>query len=369
MTSASMQRSVQSIALVCPGGIGDVLLFSSVIRACKAMLPAANITLLVEGRSQAAAQLLGDVVDEVIPLKLQGVGKLTAALGLRATLCAGKYGAVVSCGSNALLAPLLASTGIPVRVGFESALSGLCLTQSVPCRKQAYAGDMYLALARGLAVALGQPFPREIHHCPVIPLTVDDTTWFTTTCWPKLNIPNPSQSWVVIHPGVSKLSIQKGLVKRWNPANWVTLANRLRENNITVVLAAGPDDADTVAAIQQGIAKTGQPALPTLAGAIKNLKELAIAFKHAAAVVCCDSAPMHVAMAAGATTVALFGDFAPHRLVPPSATHVTALAEPAGTLRPNPSYVAIEVSAVETAVLAAIHSTEGTPAPAIPSDS
>ena len=50
--------NIQSLALVCPGGIGDVLLFSPVIRACKALLPTARIALLVESRSQAAGQLL-----------------------------------------------------------------------------------------------------------------------------------------------------------------------------------------------------------------------------------------------------------------------------------------------------------------------
>lgn len=84
-------------------------------------------------------------------------------------------------------------------------------------------------------------------------------------------------------------------------------------DTIKVVLAGGPDDKDAIAEILAN--KGSLPIISTL-GETKSLADLAALIHLADAIVCVDSAPMHVAVGLRKPVVALFGPTNPNLLIP-----------------------------------------------------
>jgi heptosyltransferase-2 len=102
---------------------------------------------------------------------------------------------------------------------------------------------------------------------------------------------------VVIHPGSGGYS----LARRWEPGKWAVVADELvRRYRVQIVLVGTP--ADGVADVQASMAApsldlTGETTLPQLAAVLARCDLFLGA----------DSGVMHVAAAAGAPIVALFG--------------------------------------------------------------
>jgi ADP-heptose:LPS heptosyltransferase len=88
-------------------------------------------------------------------------------------------------------------------------------------------------------------------------------------------------------------------VKRWPEAYYVELINILKRG-FKVVLVGGPSDVELNAGVA---AATG---IPDATGKT-SLPALYLILKNATAFIGNDSAPMHVAAAAGAPTIAFFG--------------------------------------------------------------
>ena len=58
---------------------------------------------------------------------------------------------------------------------------------------------------------------------------------------------------VLIHPGVSKMSVQKGMVKIFGSQKWIEIIESLLQHQKRVFLAGGPDDDVVVSEIMNGI--------------------------------------------------------------------------------------------------------------------
>jgi ADP-heptose:LPS heptosyltransferase len=84
-------------------------------------------------------------------------------------------------------------------------------------------------------------------------------------------------------------------------------------DTIRIVLAGGPDDRE---AIQELLANKGSLPIISTFGETKSLADLAALIHLADAIVCVDSAPMHVAVGLRKPVVALFGPTNPNLLIP-----------------------------------------------------
>lgn len=133
-------------------------------------------------------------------------------------------------------------------------------------------------------------------------------------------------------PSVSSLRGPRVAVapfSRWNSKNWPAerFADAIRilagRDNARIYVAGGPGDSDAAARI---IAAAGVPAA-NLCGKL-SLVESAALFKACGVLVTNDSGPMHLAAAAGARCVALFGPTAPDRTGPWGARHTVLAADP-----------------------------------------
>jgi putative inorganic carbon (HCO3(-)) transporter len=310
--------SFQKIAFVNFGGIGDEILFAPVIEeVCKA-LPHAHATLFLEDRSRSVRELLPEL-DSVKTLEIQGQSRIKTFLQLWRMLKGQHFDVVISSGSSPFIPVMLWLTGIPVRVGFQTGFTSKnLLTVEAPLAprndRKGYAGQMYFALAQSFLQWLlkEQYTPMD----PVLPHlkrpSLEDLHWAK-----GILRPDESGGKILIHPGVSTISVQKNILKSWSPECWAELIIKLTREGHRVYLAGGPDDKQAIAEIC-GHLPSQLPGFTDLYGQTKNLRQLAALIVASDLLLCVDSSPMHLAVGYQKPLVAMFGPTDEAKLLPPN---------------------------------------------------
>lgn len=146
-----------------------------------------------------------------------------------------------------------------------------------------------------------------------------------------------SDSWrketlkLAVHPGAGKAE------NIWKPENFAMVVNTLgRAREITLVVVQGPADAATVEAFTKACHISGT----VVKG--RSITDVAALMKRADLVLCNDTGVMHVACAAGARVLAIFGLTDPVRWAPRSPG-LRVVRAPGGDLRAlDPATVARE---------------------------
>lgn len=271
------------------GGLGDEILFLPTIISVKKQFPDAEITLALEPRSKGVVSLT-NIIDKTLYADIKGKNKYFELFKLLIKIWRERFDMVVSSGSNKFISMFLFSTFIPKRYGYNSGkLSELLLTSAVKLNKNQYAAKMYHDLVRGIT-----EYNTELPEIDVIKKNTEADT-------------------VLIHPGVSLLSVKKGMIKTIPAKEWAEVVNKLADCGKKVILAGGPDDRETIETIQKLV-----PAekYTNMFGKTKNLKELAELISGAEKFLCSDSAPLHVAVALGVKTYVIFGSTDDKKLIP-----------------------------------------------------
>ena len=312
------------------GGIGDQILFFPTLKTLKKTFDNSHITFVTEPRSGSVNQLT-DLIDEVFicDLKTNNVN----AFKLLWKAFWGKYDIVISSGSSKLVAILLFLTGIKKRIGYDSgALSQILLTQAVPLNKEQYAVNMYHDLAS--------------EENPKLPEVKIDIEHDRKSYIENLIYSDMPKKKVVIHPGVSKLSIEKGIIKFWSAKNWATLIRKLvQSEEYRVILTGGTDDREIYSEIfadecshYKNVGGIGLPPyyenLIDLSKESFSIKEFAYIVKLSDMLVCVDSAPMHIAVGLNKPVVALFGPTDDKKLLPENNKLFTAVKNDKARCRP-----------------------------------
>ena len=275
------------------GGIGDEILFLPSILSVKKEFPDSEITLALEERSKGITTLT-DVIDKTLYANIKKCGKWGKYLALGKLLIkiwCGNYDMVISSGSNKFISIFLFMTFIQKRYGYDTGyLSRLLLTRTVELNKNQYAVNMY--------------------HDLVTPITEIKTEL------PEFNIEKQpvKTGTILIHPGVSKISVQKGMIKTISPHEWAEVINRLYESGkCKVALIGGPDDKECIETI---VKEVSPEKFENLYGSTNNLRELAELISSAEKFLCSDSAPLHIAVGLGVKTYVIFGSTDDKKLIP-----------------------------------------------------
>lgn len=271
------------------GGLGDEILFLPTIISVKKQFPDAEITLALEPRSKGVMSLT-NIIDKTLFADIKGKNKYKELLKLLLKIWTNRFDMVISSGSNKFISMFLAATFIPKRYGYNSGkLSEILLTKAVRLNKNQYAAKMYHDLVRDIT-----DIDTELPQIDVSIKTTEENT-------------------VLIHPGVSLLSVKKGMIKTIPPEKWAEVVNKLADCGKKVILAGGPDDKETIETIQRLV-----PAdkYVNMFGKTKNLKELAELISSTEKFLCSDSAPLHVAVALGVKTYVIFGSTDDKKLIP-----------------------------------------------------
>ena len=271
------------------GGLGDEILFLPSIISVKREFPDSEITLALEPRSKGVTSLT-NIIDETLFADIKGKGKYIELLKLLFKIWTKKFDVVISSGSNKFISIFLFLTFIKKRYGYDSGkLSQILLTKAVPLNKNQYAACMYHDLVRDITSV-----NTEIPQIDVSRREVEPNT-------------------VLIHPGVSLLSVKKGMIKTVPPKTWAEVVEKLADRGKKVILAGGPDDRETIEVIQNTVSAEKYT---NMFGKTMNLKELAELISGVETFLCSDSAPLHVAVALGVKTYVIFGSTDDKKLIP-----------------------------------------------------
>ncbi|MEI8377831.1 MAG: glycosyltransferase family 9 protein [bacterium] len=291
---------MKRIALINFGGIGDEILFLPTIKSVKETYPNSEITLVVEPRSKSIKDLT-HMINKIIECDIKSEFRIFEVLKLILKLRQNKFDMIISSGASPLISVILFLSGINNRYGYNTgALSRILLTKAIKLNKRQYAANMYHDLVSGIC-----DLPAELPEIEI------DNTYHTDPLATNIEIPTDKKI-VLIHPGSSKLSKEKNIIKSYD--NWAELIKKLQDTDkYTILLAGGPDDKEVVEEIIKNIDEKN---FINLFGKTKNIKQLVKLMKKSDLCICIDSAPMHIAVGIKKKLIGIFGPTDEKKLLP-----------------------------------------------------
>lgn len=291
---SSAGRAPREVLLIRPDHLGDVLLLTPALHVLRAALPGARLTLLLGPWSTEAVRGNRDI-DAVEVCEFPGFERKPKAglLGPYRLLfeTARRFRdrfdtAVVLRYDHWWGAWLAAAAGIRRRVGYSWPETRPFLTESVSYqagRHEALQNARLLeALAPGVEGRLG-PARYTVQTADV--------------AWARERLGIGSGRWVAIHPGAG------AIVKQYPAEQWAAVAAALYEaRGVQIVLTGGPGERELSAAIA-----TRLPFAALDLSGETSFAQLAALYSQCDLVLGSDSGPLHLAVAAGAKTVTLYG--------------------------------------------------------------
>lgn len=320
-----MNKDFKNILAINFGGIGDEIFFLPTLTSLKKEFPNSKITLALEPRSKSVRDLT-DIIDDLFLIDVKGKNKYFELLKLiflaRKGSTAGKFDLVISSGGNKLISILLFLTGIKKRYGYDTgALSQKLLTGVAPLNKNQYACQMYHDLVKNIT--------DEVTLLPIV--NIDE----------QEKIPNS----ILIHPGVSQMSVQKGMIKTISAKTWAETIDLFIKRGKKVILVGGPDDKECIETIREISIYKSLPCQREgdhevmegyldYFGKTKSLKDLGNLIAKAEKFICSDSAPLHVGVALKTKTYVIFGPTDDQKLIPQSEDVIAIKASDSCSIKP-----------------------------------
>lgn len=291
------RSQAQRILVIKPDHLGDVLLLTPALRLLRRQRPDAQITLLIGPWSSIAVRHNPDI-DTILTCPFPGFTRtakphplqpyatlLKTALLLRS----GRFDAALIARDDHWWGALLAVlAGIPQRIGFALPETAPFLSAALPHSFADHVTDQNLALVAALTDQ-----PVAIRPAMRAPTNATDHNW--ATAWLQAHNVPFGASLIAIQPGAG------GGAKLWLAHRWAVVADALAADAF-VVLTGGPDERELLQSIADRMA---QP--PLIISGEATLGQLAALFSRCVLVLGVDSGPLHLAVAAGAPTLALFG--------------------------------------------------------------
>jgi ADP-heptose:LPS heptosyltransferase len=262
--------------------LGNTLLASPAVRALTESVSGETLDFL--GGPSAPACFRGFGLHEVIGVERRDLFLPHRLFGLVRRLRRARYDLAIHLGgaSTSLGALLARLSGAPERVGAEGSGRNFFFTTALQADRHPHKVDQMLAFVRALGIeAAGE---RCLVFAP------DERERAAAFLRERCGTAPP----VAIFVGARG---HKG--KGWSLASFAAIAARVRTWGIPILVILGPEEESSLRAIRQAI---GEGVYVHGLG----LREVAALLSGCAAVVTPDAGPMHLAIASGAPTVALF---------------------------------------------------------------
>lgn len=297
------------LALV-PGGIGDQVLFFPTLASLKAAYPDAQIDVLVEPRSKVAYRVCPSV-NEVLLFDYKNNNGLADYLNLIGMIRDREYEAALALGQRWSVGLLLWLNGIAKRVGYVSGKDWFW-TDTIPLHRDQYAAAMYHDLVKGFGVDVEFAPPKL-----AVPRADIDWAEFEQR---RLGI---NEGYILIHGGSSQMALTKGINKIYPVQKWLQVVQDLQEKqpDVPVVIIKGPDDDEWVKEML-----SAAPSVKVISP--PDIGKLSALIAGANLMLCTDSGPMHLSVAAGTYTLALFGPTDMQKLLPPNSDRFLGVQSP-----------------------------------------
>lgn len=273
--------------------LGDVLMATPALATLKRRYPAAAIDVAV-GPWSRIGLLNNPRIERLVDAETLLGGRRPSAgqlLRVATRIRRGGYdlAVVLERGLYLALLPLLA--GVPVRVGFDSGGRGATHTVGVPVDGVRHEADRYL----DCAAAAGATEPvRRMELVPTVAAEAE-------ACAALGAAGSTDEPYALIHPGGGTNPGMLLASKRWPPARFAAIADRLAARGVRPIVVWGPTDRE---AAHELLTRTGSTAAAL--GEI-GLAALAALQRAAGVYIGNDTGPSHMAVAVGAPTVVVFG--------------------------------------------------------------
>ena len=312
---------------------GDVLLMTPVVHALKQREPDCEVDVLIyqETRDMVAAHPHIHTIHCIDrQWKKQGTrAQIGHEWALLQAVRQRQYDAVVCLADQWRGALLTRASGAKVRIGVDfkyrkGVMWRSCFTDLVAALPMSrHTVEQNLLALEPLGIALDKTTPTTMAYRPEdkdhVAHMLREQGW-------------QGEGYVVMHPG------SRWFFKCWDDDKTTTIAQRLLDAGLTVVLSAAPDkrELQMLEYIQKSL-QTNSGRLCVLAGCM-NLRELGALIDGADLFIGVDSVPMHMAAAFNTPSVALFGPTWLSRWHPWSETVTVVYAGDYGDL-PHPDSV------------------------------
>lgn len=300
--------AMRSILVLRPDHLGDVLLSRPAIGSLTRALPQARVVVAVGpwGRPALGTHAGFDLLVARFPGFSREQGRRDhayrrlLALAYRLRRRGGFDAALILRPDHWWGAWLAALAGIPIRIGYATPETSPFLTHALPWNQQVHAARESLALVEVLLGMSGVAAPS----LPSVTTFSDDVAVALLLRQAGLE----STPYLVLHPGSGSP------LKSWPREHFAQAARALLDGRL-----AGARVVVTGSAAEAAAAEDLRALLPagslTLAGKLQ-WGELEAVLRRATLVVGVDSGPLHLAVAAGTPSVALFGAADPVRFGP-----------------------------------------------------
>lgn len=298
------------ILLVRPDHLGDMLLVTPVLDALKARMPDAHITMMV-GPWSSEIVARHPAIDRIITCPFPGfqrapqkaLAPYILLFKVARQLARQHYDLAINLRPDFWWGPaLLYLARVPRRVGYALAPGKPFLSHALPLPSPEHATRSNLRLASaGLALLdaqpLAEPFTPAAYPLRFEPKP-EERLWVTQRLHKEgIDAETPV---VVIHPGSG------AAVKLWRAEAWSDIANTLPRTLTTaaparIILTGSKGEQPLLTEIARGMET------PPLIVSDATVGQLAALLGRAMLVLGVDSGPLHLAVAQGTPTVAIFG--------------------------------------------------------------
>ncbi|HHL39516.1 MAG TPA: putative lipopolysaccharide heptosyltransferase III [Deltaproteobacteria bacterium] len=279
--------------------IGDVLLTVPTLRALRENFPGARISVLVNAGTEAV--LAGNpLIDEVLvyerSVKEKGpVGRLRGELGLLGELRRRRFDMAVDLTGGDRPALLGLLCGARYRLGADPRGGGFAGKRFLYTHLAPYAGAMTHTVLRDLSVVRSFGLSTADLSVSIHPSRADEEAVEGLL---KEGGVAPDEPFVHVHP------TSRWFFKCWTNKGMADIMDRLQRAGVRAVVTAAPDATEL--SMVRSIKEQMGTRPVDLSGRL-SLRQLAGLSRRAVVFFGVDTAPMHMAAAAGTPVVALFG--------------------------------------------------------------
>jgi heptosyltransferase-2/heptosyltransferase-3 len=323
-STTGVPTSEPRILLIRPDHLGDVLLSRPAIDALAMALPRARLTVALGPWGRPA--LGTHPAQRLLLCPFPGLSR--ARLNpLRPYILLLQYAALLRRRERhdiaVLLRPdhwwgalLVALAGIPVRVGYRTDETAPFLTRALPATPERHVAEQALALARVAAACAGGDLPPVAPGLPASATDFDRRRVATLLAEAGIAV---GRKVVVLHPGAG------ATIKAWPLERFAAVGAAVADALAAQLVVTGVADERPLA---QRLCDLLPASALNLAGAL-SWSELEALLARAALVIGVDTGPLHLAVATGTPSVALFGPADPVQFAPwgPAERHRAIFAD------------------------------------------
>nr|MBC8204653.1 glycosyltransferase family 9 protein [FCB group bacterium] len=296
------------ILLVKFWGIGNIVRLSPTLKAIRARFPEAKITFITLNRNRGIYEDCG-LYDEALYLKLDSIRAfLWDIIKKFFILRAKKFDLVIDLEPLANFAEIVTFyVGVGARVGFNMTGRRSLFTIKAPFREDEHISKSFFRILSPFGVIISD----ELLPLP-IPLE-DKDRQYTERLLSDESIDAKS---LIVGMNVNASNVADA--RRWPPEKFAQLADRIAEElKAQLIYIGAPDERERVQNVIDNTSNGGV----NIAGRT-SLKQTIAAMEMMNIFITNDSGPMHLAMAMGIPTVAIFGPESPVRYGPISDKHI-----------------------------------------------